>query len=131
MKPMSDKDEEILHVGFEGEGVTVFRIQTGDGSFAYSIHPNSQMLIEMMDDKEAQETLKEQDALSQIRYTSFEAALASLGSTVFSGYPTYVHPEFRNQIWAAYQRRCKSSPAQSIERRREDIWKEVCFESRG
>ena len=124
---MPNTEEEILHVGFEGEGVSVFRIQLAEGTFAYSVRANSSMLIETMDDQEAEETRKAQHALSQIRYASFEDALSRLGSTVFSGYPTYIHPDFRDRIWTEFQHSCELLPSQPINRRHAEVWKEICL----
>ena len=127
---MSRETEELLLVGFDGESLSLFRQRQADGGWTYGIRANSS-LLDMLDDEEAAECRSAQEASAKILYPTFEAAMLHINPCYVHGTPIHVHPEFRNDIWAAYCRTVEKLALEqpdSIQRSNEkwqDAWSEM------
>lgn len=117
---MSVKCELIFKVGFEGEGASLFRYQSADRTETFGVQFSSEILLDSMDEKEAEQTKAEQEAAAQERYSSFDTALAALGhEALILGCPLFVHPCFRKRIRAAYDKEAAASKDLLGERNRQ------------
>jgi hypothetical protein len=93
---MADK-EQILELGVEGGGATVYRTRLPSGGWQFHVEGSS-MFLDENDDEDWR-------SWSSEPVQNFEEAVSSIaddGSWVFY-YPISVHPEYRTAVWELAQ----------------------------
>src|ERR1700694_1651688 len=105
--------EVILRVGAEGGAITIYGVRTQDGwRFQRNVVDQTPLMLD-------EEEIRHDSAFT----SSWEEALVLLDRYPWPRfYPIQVHPEFRQAIWAAVQKRyAGKNAAEDLER-----WQDRC-----